>query len=153
MADPERELSAYKFPVHDRESLFFAASGVHVERAEIRINNMLMSTAQIGKGEPMAGPPPTQKNPTEIDLFGGNPFHRGLLQCDVEITIYTYDNEIPTLMLRYAEPSITWSDIDCKIGELPEYNCKVSVGVVKDGVHTIREMNLVYFQLFAAYRA
>jgi len=135
----EHVLNAHNFNITDRESIFFSADKVHVEYAELFIDDMLMSVVVIGKGKPVSADIVPES--CQLAFFGDIPLHRALLKCPVRVVIHTYDDGLPALCMQMVE-TLTWEAIDAS-----ELVVNVSVATRNGPV----EKKMMYCTLYAGY--
>lgn len=134
----DNTLYSHDFNITDKDSMFFYAEAVHVERAELFINDMLMSVVVLGKGEPVDSSIPPQR--VQLEFFDA-PLHRALLKCPVKIRIHTYDSGIPSITMEMVDTT-TWERLDAN-----EYVVDVSVSTARGRVGK----KMVYCPMFAGY--
>ena len=119
--------------------MFFSAKRVHVERAELFIDDKLMAVIVCGKGEPVdESIPPVE---TLLDFFNGMPLHRALLRCPVRVVIHTYDSGVPELCMAMVD-TLTWDHVNAS-----EYVVDVSVATKNGPV----AKKMMYCTMFAGY--
>ena len=122
--DEELVLIPHKFPVNEVGSIIFAVSKIRVEKASIEVNGAVLSTVK-----PKYASPDEIPESTNIPFFGDKPFHRALVsRCAVSVTLYTYDDGVPSLMLDISN-TLTWTGLKLSRGLIvEEYLDRVVVG-------------------------
>lgn len=104
-----KSLSAYKFPISEHGSMFFATKGAKVKKATFEVNGSTLSVIIPVYDSNMKNK--EYSEPYDLKFFGDKPFHRSLLKdCEVVITLYTHET-IPSIMFGYLPDATTWNDV------------------------------------------
>lgn len=135
----EFTLTPHSFNITEPESLFFSVKRVHVERAELFIDEKPMAVI-TGKGEPVDSNV-TPLTETSLDFFNGVPLHRALLRCPVRIVIHTFDDDVPELCMAVVD-TLTWDHVQAN-----EYVIDVTVASKAGPV----EKKMMYTTMYAGY--